>query len=168
MRRLLLSAALSLSGCDQVSSRQAIDPLAGGELVLKEEEISIDRLSGFSMCRSNVSLLLTPAGEGKVSFCDGSQKTIQKDRKLYEKVRSTVAPFRKVSKLIIDGGNDRENGIFCDSFSTDRGSILIRWGNDRYFTFALGCSGPATLTAQTRAKEINALIESLEEVSQTP
>jgi hypothetical protein len=169
IKRIVLTiASLTLVGCNQTSNNKAIDPLLGGELVLNEEAISVDRLHGMSSCVSSLGIVINTAGTGEVSFCDGSSKTIKKDRMLYEKTRLTVAPFRKISKLISESDPNQGSGISCDSYATDMGSILIRWDNDRNVTYDLGCKGSATVTAQKIAKEIIALIETLQTESAAP
>ena len=143
----------------------AVDPLTSGELALKEEFIHIDKIPGMSSC-SGISLSLSPKGDGEVSFCDGSSKTIKGNRKLYEKSRSVVVPFRKVSRSMKDNADPMRQIIPCGSRATDSGSILIRWGADnkdiRITTFDLGCKGAGTLTAQAQAKAIFKLIETLQ------
>jgi hypothetical protein len=121
-----------------------------------------------SSCVSSLRIVINTAGNGEASFCDGSTKTIKKDRMLYEKTRLTVAPFRKISKLISKSDPSQGSPISCDSYSTDMGSILIRWDNDRNVAYNLGCKGSATLTAQKKAKEIIALIETLQTNSAAP
>ncbi len=163
MRQIILTASfLILLSCDKAPNTKAIDPLLGGALVLNEEEIAVDSFAGMSACVQNIGIVINALGNGDVRFCDGKQKTIKKDRKLYEKVRLIVAPFRKISKRISESDSDMTDSIPCDSRATDSMTIMIRWDNDHNVMYDLGCTGPATLTAQTKSKEIIAVIEALQ------